>query len=800
MLEKLRFYIRYHKYPMVLFIVMSIISPFSWFQGHAIGWGDTGLFAFFYNPNYLNIVYSYTWNDQILTGISSGENISLLPIVTFFNILNRFWLSDYAQQYIIFFFIFFLSMSSTYLFVNNIFYYTADRKLLATICAIFYAFNSLVMINYWYQGKLDIYLLPFISISLYVFSLAIKSFDIIYVIMIPIVFSFFSIVFLNPAFLIPIIMILFLFIVWNIILNFKNKNTVKRIVIYFTIIGILSLLINLWFIIPIILTTKEYYSYATQVMNPLETLKYTSNITNIDSLFRSLPWRLDSDMWAYKDPDWRWLYKDNYFLYMGFIIMFIIFISLMKKDKNILFFSFMMVIGIFLSLGLNSPFGYIFEWMFKNIPYFNIFRSPYNKFIPFLLISYTVLFGNGVVFIYSHMKKKSSHIANATLIIILIIILMYVFPMWTGEVVNTPITIRGNEISSFVDVPSYYNNISNFFANDHAEFRILSLPIRPSTFVGFDWNYGYDGPDATNLLYEHSTISNLKDSYYPSTKILSKIGNHDIDVLYKIIKLFGIKYIVVQNDVDIIHGNYNGVKLINQKDIKSSLSRLNISFIQQFEKLDLYSINDSDYFPKIYTAKSSQTIIQSDNATSVFDYDQNIVISSQNQEKIIPKIEGPKISFQKINPTKYKIRIDKVHEPFWIIFSETYNPYWKIYVNNDSISCDPIVIYADNVTGCNRKDKFFDITDLTYFFMQPLPEKNHFMVNGYANAWYIDPNELRTEKDLTKNFTMTINFKPQSYFYGALIISILTFIVCLTYIVYNRNKNIVYNRNKRIYE
>ncbi len=77
-------------------------------------------------------------------------------------------------------------------------------------------------------------------------------------------------------------------------------------------------------------------------------------------------------------------------------------------------------------------------------------------------------------------------------------------------------------------------------------------------------------------------------------------------------------------------------------------------------------------------------------------------------------------------------------------------------------------------------------SDIRYLFRKPLNEELHFNVNGYANAWYIDPKKL----GMNENFTITLYFKPDSYFHFGLIISGFTFLICVTYLIwYDRKRN-----------
>jgi hypothetical protein len=73
--------------------------------------------------------------------------------------------------------------------------------------------------------------------------------------------------------------------------------------------------------------------------------------------------------------------------------------------------------------------------------------------------------------------------------------------------------------------------------------------------------------------------------------------------------------------------------------------------------------------------------------------------------------------------------------------------------------------------------------DIFYLFKKPVSENRHFLVNGYANAWYIYPTKV--DKDGDGEFAVTLYFKPQSYFYMGLIISGLTFFFCVGYLIWD---------------
>ncbi|MGB9831655.1 MAG: hypothetical protein ACPLSP_06260, partial [Fervidicoccus fontis] len=76
----------------------------------------------------------------------------------------------------------------------------------------------------------------------------------------------------------------------------------------------------------------------------------------------------------------------------------------------------------------------------------------------------------------------------------------------------------------------------------------------------------------------------------------------------------------------------------------------------------------------------------------------------------------------------------------------------------------------------------FTTQDIVYLFREPVVnETYHFIANGYANAWYIDPKKI--DKDGDGKFAVTLYFLPQSLAYLGLIISGIVIVTCVSYLV-----------------
>ena len=109
------------------------------------------------------------------------------------------------------------------------------------------------------------------------------------------------------------------------------------------------------------------------------------------------------------------------------------------------------------------------------------------------------------------------------------------------------------------------------------------------------------------------------------------------------------------------------------------------------------------------------------------------------------------IVYQKIDSTKYVVHVN-ASNPFFLVFSESYNKNWIAYANGEQI-----------------------------------PNEQHFMANSYANAWYVNK---------TGSYDITLEFLPQKLFYAGSAISIITLIFCVFYISKDKIKAL-YSRHAK---
>jgi len=149
---------------------------------------------------------------------------------------------------------------------------------------------------------------------------------------------------------------------------------------------------------------------------------------------------------------------------------------------------------------------------------------------------------------------------------------------------------------------------------------------------------------------------------------------------------------------------------------------------------------------------------------------------------------------QKINPTKYKIYLERVGNSTELTFLESYHDSWKIFLNqNPTVSwCNDI---SENVNGdilCKEGDKPFEIKDISLLLKRYYPDKFHSLYEDYANKWLFDSKYIKenydisyykTNDDGTIDLEITMYFMPQLYFYLGILISIFYILLLVLFFI-----------------
>jgi hypothetical protein len=181
-----------------------------------------------------------------------------------------------------------------------------------------------------------------------------------------------------------------------------------------------------------------------------------------------------------------------------------------------------------------------------------------------------------------------------------------------------------------------------------------------------------------------------------------------------------------------------------------------IHYVKTIGKLDFYQLDDQYFLDKIYATNKFEIAANTAEMLRMMDSESftpgNTIIFLRSQSNINDVnllknlttnsvLYKPSLSFKKLNPTRYEVNIVNASQPFFLVFGDTYHPLWEANIGGERI-----------------------------------PDRYHFIVNGYANAWYVDK---------AGTYKITLIFSLQDLFEKSIMISVVTFVVCILYLNLN---------------
>ncbi|MBI4064988.1 hypothetical protein HY409_01275 [Candidatus Gottesmanbacteria bacterium] len=180
----------------------------------------------------------------------------------------------------------------------------------------------------------------------------------------------------------------------------------------------------------------------------------------------------------------------------------------------------------------------------------------------------------------------------------------------------------------------------------------------------------------------------------------------------------------------------------------------------------------------------------------------NLVVQKIYNPRIVFKkvvtrkdISRPSLTFTMINPTKYKVIVSGAVRPYTLVFSQAFNQKWKLFFPSGQsraktfrgVFTRPAGQVLSAVTKRivpNGKDSFWNADTFETWGYDPIAEATHLPVNGYANAWYITPEDVGNARD----YELIIEMTSQKLFLGSLFLSTGAFFLVLFVLVFSLTK------------
>ncbi|MBU0649824.1 hypothetical protein KKG63_01320, partial [Patescibacteria group bacterium] len=215
-----------------------------------------------------------------------------------------------------------------------------------------------------------------------------------------------------------------------------------------------------------------------------------------------------------------------------------------------------------------------------------------------------------------------------------------------------------------------------------------------------------------------------------------------------IVKIGTVDYLLEQRDFM----NVAGADTSYQNTIKKYFEEVPVESFG--DRLFIYRLRSEYQVPKVFLPKrlyfaqlDPASVVERVSATEF--KPQEVIIAADNQHWQGLEVTSPesKISFKKINPTKYVVKLEGTAKQAPLVLTESYNDNWKLHEITQSMYEKPAI---------------FDTWPIfTWRGVREIAGNTHTVVNGYANGWVVS----KGTKTASASVYLAIEYTPQHFFY-----------------------------------
>jgi len=613
---------------LILFLVFFALIFREWFSLGIISSGD---FNYYYGPSlkeYMFFPFAWDWQQHFGLGAFSSPFAWIYYDFVTPVIIGRLFSLDWHAISEIFYFSPFLIItfySSIYLF-KKIF----DQSSFYLLAAFIYLFNTYILMMVG-GGQI-----VGISLAYAIFPFVLAQFiELINVQNLKSISQSIKtglfitlLIFFDLRF--AYILVVAVFLYFSLVIKQSWQKSVAIFVIPFGIAGLL----HAFWILPILMTHQNPVDSLGGAYKSLSSVTYFSfaKFENAIGLLH---------------PNWpeNVFGKVNFMKSEFLILPILAFSSVLfidKKNKtearDVLYFAFLGLFGIFLAKGTNDPFGFIYLWLFQQVPGFIMFRDP-TKWYTFIAIAYSVLIPFTVWKVYELLKKLREisffnlkffvNSKNAVFNLQNLFMVFFVF-FWLFTVRQAVFGQLGGTFKSTV-VPSEYISFENFLSNQSQFSRTLWVPTTQ--------RFGFSSQN-------HPAISSEEFfTVYDEPSLIKKLNQPGTE---KLLQESGVKYIVIPTDSQkeiFLKDNLYSAKLYKQTVLAVSKIQW-LKKLKQFNNLVIFEVqNPQDHF---------------------WIFVKNNLLKNES------------FSYKKINPVLYSVSVKNVKKGDLLVFSEGFDQHWVI--------------------------------------------------------------------------------------------------------------------------
>lgn len=260
---------------------------------------------------------------------------------------------------------------------------------------------------------------------------------------------------------------------------------------------------------------------------------------------------------------------------------------------------FICIIGITTNV---PPFSLLTDFLQTYLPiYKDAFRVPFTKFIMANALMYAIFFALGIAYCISFIKKKKFFIDPTNILLLIgVLLLFYIYPIFTGNLLSKALQIK---------VPAAYFELMNYF-KDQPDGRIADFP--QDMYSGwFNYSWGYVGSGFTWYGIDQPILSRTFDVWNSSNEnyfweMNQVLREQDYKKFNQLVEKYEIRWIVY--DQNLLHW-YHPKGFLHQEKLLEYLNNSNqYKLVKTFKGNEIFPIylyenlqNKSDSYVSVST-------------------------------------------------------------------------------------------------------------------------------------------------------------------------------------------------------
>lgn len=556
------------------------------------GGGDIGLPE--YNPERILEIIKYVWWDVSATGFLRPSGINGLPLFGFLSLLQKIGFSFVQIQM----FVFYLCM----LLMGLGMYYIAKKyvksKYLPYLAGIYYILNPYMMIQIWHRFvRPAFYLAALLPFFFLLWEEWVKKGRLKAVILFGVLSFIFSFIFSTLGFIFTFWLFLFSYLLYQIFFPWKDINWALIISVRGLSAFLVWLSVQVWWLYPFFSSAPSLFSSQHSAYENLSNLIDLSNKSQIQHVISGI-----NPFYLIEQADFGMFYTNPIILVLPFVTASMVMIGMVVALRNskYVYWSLLLVFAVFVSKGSASPFGYLYIYLFENIFVLGVIRNTFEKLGILIPFSSSILFIVAFEWIFNMKKSSLQKILRIWPIIAIFSLVIFAYPILSGKIFGK------HDSPPYVSVPDNYVDANNWLEENSSEYdRILHLPITKSDGIIYDWEVGYRGLEPSDLLFSNPSIAHFLGSDFLDAQIegieaiFQSSEKLDEELIESYLSNFGIKYIVVHNDVDWVQSRTVNPEIIENRLQTSDIFRK----VAEFDSLIIYLV-ECEIDSKIHFVKN----------------------------------------------------------------------------------------------------------------------------------------------------------------------------------------------------